>query len=103
MIAPQDSTMPTYSPSRRVARTGRPLGMLDVLSKVLDTGLAALGEWAQARRAAQLAALRSAAAREAQRSAAAVRRLADRQRDTSPGFASDLYAAADQHERAHSA
>ena len=49
--------MPTYSPSRRVARTGRPLGMLDVLSKVLDTGLAALGEWAQARRAAQLVAL----------------------------------------------
>lgn len=94
--------MPTLSHSRRVAKTGRPLGMIDVLSKVFDTGLAALRGWSATRRAAQLAALRSAAAGEAQRSAAAVRRLADRQRDTAPGFAADLYAAADQHERAHS-
>ena len=95
--------MPTLTHSRRVAKTGRPLGMTDVLSKILDTGLSTLGDWAQARRDAQLAERRSAAAREAQRSAAAVRRLADRQRDTAPGFAADLYAAADQHERAHSA
>ena len=95
--------MSTFTPSRRVVKTGRPLGMIDVLSKVLDTAILALRAWVRARHAAQSASQRRLAARDAQRSAAAVRRLADRERDTSPGFAADLYAAADQHERAHSA
>jgi hypothetical protein len=41
-----------------------------------------------------------AAAREVVRDAAAVRALADRYRRLDPGFASDLCAAADRHERA---
>lgn len=39
------------------------------------------------------------AVREAARQAAAVRELADRYRRSDPGFASDLYAAADRYER----
>lgn len=41
-----------------------------------------------------------AAVREAARQAAAVRELANHYRRSDPGFASDLYAAADRHERA---
>ncbi|MFG5409196.1 hypothetical protein ABXN37_15170 [Piscinibacter sakaiensis] len=76
---------------RRVGKTGRPLGILDVLAKILDTAAAGLRAWAASHRARQTR-------REANSDAAAVRRLADEYRSVAPGFASDLYAAADQHE-----
>lgn len=93
--------MSTLSYNRRVGKTGRPLGMIDVLSKVIETSFAGLSRWTDARRHARLEPVPARSARDAQRSAAAVRRLADSQRDIAPGFASDLYAAADQHELNH--
>jgi hypothetical protein len=93
--------MSTLSYNRRVGKTGRPLGMIDVLSKVIEDTVASMTRWTEARRSARLALVRTESARQAQRSAAAVRRLADRQRSSDPGFASDLYAAADQHELSH--
>jgi len=44
-----------------------------------------------------------AALRETAENLAAVRALAHRYRESDPGFASDLYAAADRHEREHEA
>lgn len=76
---------------RRIGKTGRPLGVLDVLSKVAETAVAGLRVAVAGRREA-------ARRRQVAREAAAVRRLADGQRHIAPGFASDLYAAADQHE-----
>ena len=93
--------MPTLSYNRRVGKTGRPLSMIDVLSKAIETGFAGMARWTEARRQARLASARTESARHAQRSAAAVRRLADKQRSSDPRFASDLYAAADQHELSH--
>jgi hypothetical protein len=48
-----------------------------------------------------LPAARPQARRNAAEEAADVRALADRYRMSDPGFASDLYAAADRHERIH--
>jgi hypothetical protein len=63
------------------------------------------GQWAaRTQQAAQGASdPAEAAALEAAREAAAVRRLADTYRRSDPGFASDLYAAADRYERAFDA
>lgn len=61
--------------------------------------------WARLRQAAsslvprQAAPTEEAATREAVRQANAVRDLADRYRRSDPGFASDLYAAAERYER----
>ena len=88
--------MSSVTYSRRFGKTGRPLGMRDVLDKVTDTALSGLAVWVAARRAARLA--RPAEPTAATRDAAQVRRMADRYRQSAPGFASDLYAAADQHE-----
>ena len=61
--------------------------------------------WARLRQAASRLAPRpaltaeEAAAREVVRQANAVRELADRYRRSDPGFASDLYAAAERYER----
>ncbi len=76
---------------RRVGKTGRPLGMLDVLSKIVDTAAAGLTAWVATRRVERQ---RAAASSEA----AAVRCLADGYRRADPGVAADLYAAADRHE-----
>ncbi len=93
--------MSTITYNRRAGKTGRPLGMVDVLSKVFETAALGMTHWAQARRDARLALVRSASAREAAHDVAAVRRLANTHRHSAPGFASDLYAAADQHELKH--
>lgn len=79
--------MTTVTYNRRVGRTGRPLGMVDVLSKLVETAGQALQQWFAARRVQR-----------AERDAAEVRRMADSYRKIAPGFAADLYAAADQHE-----
>jgi hypothetical protein len=87
--------MTTTTYGRRVGRTGRPLGLADVLGKIVETGLSRYTAWAAARRAGRTEdKARAAAAREA----ALVRRMADRYAHNAPGFAADLYAAADQHE-----
>lgn len=83
---------------RRVGKTGRPLGILDVLSKIAETAVSAFGEWSASRREARLAEARAAGSTRQSRDAAAVRQLADRYRRIAPSFAADLYAAADQHE-----
>ncbi len=90
--------MTTVAFNRRSPKTGRPLGLLDVLSKVIDTASVAVHTRVAARHEARLTALRRHAADSAITDAAAVRRLADRHRHSNPGFASDLYAAADRHE-----
>ena len=90
--------MTTVAYNRRVGKTGQPLGLIDVLSKIVETGVAAVGQWSAARRARRLAGSRTRAASEAIRAANSVRRLADSHRVQSPGDAADLYAAADQHE-----
>ena len=93
--------MTTITYNRRVGKTGRPLGMLDVLSKIVETAALSVANWANTRREARLAAIRGASVKEAVRDAAAVRSLANSYRLISPGFAADLYAAADQHELKH--
>ncbi len=93
--------MTTVTYQRRVGKTGRPLGMLDVLSKILETATGRLAGWMDARRKAQLAAERRRARRSAVHEAGALRRLADRHRSDDSRFAADLYAAADHHERLH--
>lgn len=93
--------MTTATYQRRVGKTGRPLGMLDVLSKILETATGSVAGWMAARREAQLAAERSRARRDAVRESSALRRLADRHRSRDGRFAADLYAAADHHERLH--
>ena len=93
--------MSTITYNRRAGKTGRPLGMIDVLSKVIETAALGMSHWAQARREARLAQVRSASAKDAVQDIASVRRLANTYRHSSPGFASDLYAAADQHELKH--
>ena len=79
--------MTTVTYNRRVGKTGRPLGMVDVLSKLVETAGLALQQWAARRRIERT-----------ERDAAEVRRMADSYRTIAPGFAADLYAAADQHE-----
>lgn len=88
--------MNTATYPRRILKTGRPLGLLDVLAKIADN--AVLG--VRARLVARLGAQATPDTRETRlaREAAEVRRMADRQRHSSPAFASDLYAAADRHE-----
>ena len=93
--------MTTITYSRKVGKTGRPLGMLDVLSKIAETAALGITHWAQTRREERLTQLRSVSSKDAVRDAAGVRRLANSYRNTSPGFAADLYAAADQHELKH--
>jgi hypothetical protein len=93
--------MTTATYNRRVGKTGRPLGLIDVLSKIIETAGDSLHAWSAARREAQLERERAAARRNTQTEANAVRRLADTWRTSSPGFAGDLYAAADQHELRH--
>ncbi len=65
----------------RTARTGRPLGIADLLARITRRAF-----------------VRSEPVEQIRVEAAAVRRLADRQRSWSPSFAADLYAAADRHE-----
>lgn len=77
--------MTTITYNRR-ARTGRPLGLVDVVSKIVETAVARLRR-------------RSDEPGIAAREAAAVRRMARFHQRRSPGFAADLYAAADRHER----
>lgn len=93
--------MTTATYNRRVGKTGRPLGLIDVLSKIVETTGESLHHWAAARREAQLTVERAADRRAALSDANAVRRMADAYRHSSPGFAADLYAAADQHELRH--
>lgn len=90
--------MTTVTFNRRALKTGRPLGLLDVLSKVVDTAAVAVHTRLVARNEARLAARRRHAADSALTDAAAVRALADHHRRSNPGFAADLYAAADRHE-----
>lgn len=90
--------MTTATYHRRVGKTGRPLGLLDVLSKIIDTAGEGLHLWLTARRESQLSRARDAAREAAIRDAGAVRQMADRQRLCNPSFAADLYAAADHHE-----
>ena len=90
--------MTTATYHRRVGKTGRPLGLLDVLSKIIETAGEGVQSWLAARRETQLAHERDAARESALRDAAAVRRMADQYRVCAPGYAADLYAAADQHE-----
>ena len=90
--------MTTATYHRRVGKTGRPLGLFDVLSKIVETAGQGLHLWAVARRESQLVRERDAARDAAIRDAAAVRQMADRYRVCNPGFAADLYAAADHHE-----
>ncbi|MEO8278830.1 MAG: hypothetical protein ABI564_03995 [Ideonella sp.] len=87
--------MTTATFQRRLHKTGRPLGWLDVFGKIaedasssLRSGIASLFGTRPLDREAELAL-----------EAASVRRFADSQRDSSPAFAADLYAAADRHER----
>lgn len=87
--------MNTATYPRRILKTGRPLGLLDVLAKIADNAVLAVQ--------ARLGALTAPATPETKatrlaREAAEVRRMADRQRHGSPAFASELYAAADRHE-----
>lgn len=89
--------MTTFTFGRRSAKTGRPLGLVDVFSKLIETGIDSATEFLSSRSAASRPPANAAnAAVIAQ--AHAVRRMADSQRKVSPGFAEDLYAAADRHE-----
>ncbi|WP_418317760.1 hypothetical protein [Piscinibacter sakaiensis] len=77
--------MTTITYNRR-DRTGRPLGFVDVINKIIETAVARLG-------------VRSGEPDIAAREAAAVRRMARFYQRQAPGFAADLYAAADRHDR----
>ncbi len=86
--------MSTATYSRRILKTGRPLGLLDVFSKIAENASAAIRSLYGSLFSSRATDRESRVVEEA----AAVRRLADDQRQISPGFACDLYAAADRHE-----
>lgn len=73
-------TSTTYTPHG--FRTGRPLGLLDLVDRI---GRKLFGR-------------RQSTRSQVHSDAAALRRFADDQRKWSPSFAADLYAAADRHE-----
>ena len=77
--------MTTITHPHLAATTGRPLGFADVLARRSSGPPSRVRPILDPVRA----------------DAAAVRRLADSQRRSSPGFAADLYAAADRHEVIH--
>ena len=86
--------MTTVTHSRRILKTGRPLGLIDVFSKIAENARTAVSTFIVSLFRPRTIARATRLAEEA----AALRRLADMQRDRCPGFASDLYAAADRHE-----
>ncbi len=90
--------MTTFTYGRRVGKTGRPLGVLDVVAKLMETTFTAIKSGLAKRSARDMQSGLDARTSAARAQAAAVRKLADRQRKMSPGFAADLYAAADRHE-----
>ncbi len=89
--------MATFTFGRRSAKTGHPLGLVDVFSKLIETAIASIGERFSSGSAASSQPASGASAK-AIAEARALRRLADSQRKVSPGFAADLHAAADRHE-----
>lgn len=90
--------MTTATYNRRAGKTGRPLGFVDVVSKIVDTAVDALTTRIAARAAARRAAASNSEADRRAIEAAQVRRRADQHRHDSPGFAADLFAAADRHD-----
>lgn len=90
--------MTTFTYGRRIGKTGRPLGVLDIVAKLVETTFTAIKSGLGKPSARNIQRELDARTRAATAQAAAVRKLADRQRKMSPGFAADLYAAADRHE-----
>jgi hypothetical protein len=75
--------------------------MTNIMTLAPSTAHFVFNRWRQAWRAATTKA--EAAPRSLADELASVRELADSYRSSDPGFASDLYAAADRHERAFEA